>query len=105
MFLFLAIISGTLGASLLKISNGFTRLAPTIFMIAAYLLCGWFFSLALKAISFGLAYVIWSGLGTALIVIVGIACFNEHITLTRAALIAVIIAAVIGLYVTNGAKQ
>jgi len=101
LFLFLAVCLGVLGVSLLKVSQGFTKLIPTIIMAVTYLLCGWFFSLALKAIDLSLAYAIWSGLGTALVVIVGMACFNEHLTLIKAALIVVIIAATVGLCVTG----
>lgn len=105
LFLFLAIFLGVLGASLLKLSQGFTRLVPTVLMFVTYLLCGWLFSLAIKTIDLGLAYAIWSGLGTALVVIIGVACFSEHITLIKGALIIVIIAAVIGLCVANTVQQ
>jgi len=100
-FLFTAIFLGIFGAYLLKLSQGFTKLMPTIFMIAAYLFCGWLFSLALKAIDLGLAYAIWSGLGTALVVIIGVACFNEQVTLSKAVFIVAIIVSVVGLCLTS----
>jgi len=103
-FLFAAILLGTLGAYFLKVCQGFTKLVPTILMAVTYLLCGWLFSLAIKEIEIGLAYAVWAGLGTALIVIMGVVCFNEHITIAKAAFMIAIVISAIGLCVTSSPR-
>ena len=62
-----AIVLETIGTTLMKSSNGFTRLWPSIgtaiFFVASFFLL----SQTLKQIPTGLAYAIWSGCGIVLI--------------------------------------
>jgi len=61
-------------------------------------------TLALKKFEIGMAYAIWSGLGTALIAVIGIYLFDETATLMKFLSIALIIAGVVGLNL-SGAKH
>ena len=70
-FLLLAIISEVVGTSSLKSTEGFTRFWPSTVVVAGYACSFYFFSLTLKTIPVGVAYAIWSGVGTALIVLIG----------------------------------
>jgi len=54
-------------------------------------------TLALKKFEIGMAYAIWSGLGTALIAVLGIYLFNETASLMKFFSILLIIAGVVGL--------
>jgi small multidrug resistance pump len=54
-------------------------------------------SLTLKKLEIGVIYAIWSGLGTALIVLVGVLWFKEPLTILKTASILLIIAGVVGL--------
>ena len=58
---------------------------------------------ALKMIEVGTAYAIWSGLGTALIAVIGVLWFAEALTWTKAVSIALIIAGVVGLNLSGAA--
>lgn len=69
-FLGIAIISEIVGTSALKSAEGFTRLWPSLTVVAGYSIAFYFLSLTLKVIPVGIAYAIWSGAGTALIVLV-----------------------------------
>lgn len=70
-FLLLAIISEVAGTSALKYTEGFTRFWPSSVVVAGYASAFYLLSLILKTIPVGVAYAIWSGVGTALIVLIG----------------------------------
>ena len=53
-------------------------------------------------IGVGVAYAIWSGLGTALIAAIGIFAFREPVTALKLFSIALIIAGVVGLNLGGG---
>lgn len=76
--LILSIMSEVFGSSMLKASNGFKRLLPSAGVILGYGLAFYGISLCLKTIPLGMTYAIWSGLGTALTAIVGIAIYKEQ---------------------------
>ncbi|MEL7567025.1 MAG: multidrug efflux SMR transporter [Dehalobacterium sp.] len=94
-FLFLTIGCDVVGTTLMKISNGFTRIVPTIFVAVFYILTLPFFTMALKKINISVAYAIWSGIGTASIAIVGYMLFQEQMNIVKITAIVMIIAGVI----------
>ncbi len=69
--LLLAIISEVIGTSALKSADGFTRFWPSVIVVAGYASAFYFLSLTLKTIPVGVAYAIWSGVGTTLIALIG----------------------------------
>ena len=75
----MAIVSEVIGSSLLKVTNGFKNILPTIGTVLAYGIAFYGLSLALKTLPLGTAYGIWAGLGTALTVLVGIIIYHENI--------------------------
>lgn len=79
-FLICAIFFEVAGTTFLKLSNGFSRLVPVIFMFVFYIASLSLLSLALKNIEVGIAYAIWSGVGTAIITLIGIVLFSESIS-------------------------
>jgi small multidrug resistance pump len=64
----------------MKLSDGFSKLTPSILMFIFYGLSFALFVLALKRIDVSVAYAIWSGLGVLLIAIVGTLYFKEPMT-------------------------
>lgn len=78
--LLVAIVCEVIGTTCMKLSDGFTRYIPIIFMFVFYLASLAALSLTLKKIEVGIAYAVWSGVGTALIAIIGIAFFHEGIS-------------------------
>jgi small multidrug resistance pump len=71
LYLAIAILAEIVGTSLLKATDGFTRLAPTATVLLAYGVAFWMMSLSLKTIQVAVVYAIWSGAGIVLIAIVG----------------------------------
>lgn len=78
-FLFVAIIFEVVATSLIKTSNGFTNLLPTVSLLALYGAAFYLLSLAVKTIPIGIAYAIWSGVGIVIIALVGIFFFKQHL--------------------------
>lgn len=68
----ISIISEVFATAMLKISEGFTVLLPSIGVIIGYGFAFYCLSLTLKTIPLSLAYAIWSGVGTALTVLLGV---------------------------------
>ncbi|API93638.1 multidrug resistance protein EbrB [Virgibacillus pantothenticus] len=91
MHLIIAIILEVFGTTMMKLSNGFSNLLPTISFIIGFGFAFYFLSLSLKTISLSLAYAIWSGVGTALTALIGIVLWEEPFSyLTGLGLVAII---------------
>lgn len=78
-FLGIAIVLEVIGTSFLKESNGFRNLVPTLASIGAYICAFYFLSLAIRDLELGIAYAIWAGVGTALIVLISWLIFNQSL--------------------------
>ncbi|MFC2091366.1 DMT family transporter [Elusimicrobiota bacterium] len=89
--LYLGITASVTATTLLKVSVGLTKLWPTVGMFICYLVALWVFSLALKTIDIGIGYAIWGGIGTVLLVIIGMVFFKEQIILVQIFAISMIV--------------
>jgi small multidrug resistance pump len=102
-YLIIAIIFEVAGTTCMKLSYGFTKAVPSILMIIFYLLSLGSLTFALKKIDVSVAYAIWAGIGTALIVAVGVLWFKEPVTALKIISLGLIIIGVIGLNLSGGA--
>ncbi|HKR76024.1 MAG TPA: multidrug efflux SMR transporter [Rhodanobacter sp.] len=91
----LAILAEVIGTSALKASAGFSRLWPSLVVVAGYGTAFYFLSLALRQIPVGIAYAVWSGVGTVLITLIGALAFRQKIDAAGVLGIALIIAGVL----------
>lgn len=76
-YLGFAILAEVLATSALKAADGFTRPLPSLVVVAGYGTAFYLLSLTLRAIPVGIAYAIWSGVGTALIALLGWILFGQ----------------------------
>lgn len=76
-YLAVAIVAEVIGTSSLKASEEFTRPGPSMMVVAAYGVSFYFLTLAFRTIPLGVAYAIWSGLGIALITLIGYVYFRQ----------------------------
>ena len=90
-----AILSEVIATSSLKASNGFTKLLPSLAVVIGYGAAFYFLSQTLKTIPVGVAYAIWSGLGTVLIALVGFVLYKQRLDAAAVAGMALIIAGVL----------
>lgn len=95
--LLLAILAEVAGTITMKLSSGFSKFLPSILLFAFYLVSLSLLNFALKGIEVSIAYAIWSGVGTALVVIIGIFFFSEQVTVLKTISIVLIILGVVGL--------
>jgi small multidrug resistance pump len=102
LYLALAITLELAGTISMKASGGFQRLGPAALMFVFYASCFSFLSLALRKIDVSVAYAIWSGLGTALIGVVGVLWFRESMSPMKIAGLALVIAGVVLLNLGGG---
>ena len=63
LILTLAIIGELVGTTALKLSAGFTRFLPSLFVIAGYGAAIWLLSQSIQRIPMGVSYAVWSGAG------------------------------------------
>ena len=81
----------------LKYTEGFTRLWPSIGTGLAMLASVVLLALAMKAIPVGTAYAIWTGIGAAGTVALGIVLFNEPASVLRLSCVGLIVCGIVGL--------
>jgi small multidrug resistance pump len=94
-FLVLAIAVEVLGTSLLRATDGFSRLWPSVACLSAYGLSFVLLAQTVKTLPVGVIYAVWSGLGTAAIVAVSATFLGESLTPPLIAGIVLIIAGVV----------
>ena len=83
LILFLAILSEVIATTSLKLSDGFTRLVPSLIVVVGYGASSYLLSISLKVIPIGLAHAIWSGVGIVLTVIAGMVIWKESLDWAR----------------------
>ncbi len=96
-YLLVAIILDVAGTASLKFSNGFTKILPSMAVVICYLLCFFFLGIALKKWDTGILYAVWSGLGTVMMVTIGVLFFKEEIDIIKIGCILLILIGVLGL--------
>jgi small multidrug resistance pump len=103
LYLVLAILLEVSGTTCMKLSEGFTKMVPSILLAVFYTLSLGMLTLALKKIDVSVAYAIWSGVGTALIATIGVLWFKEPATALKLISLGLIIIGVVGLNLSGGA--
>lgn len=94
-YLIVSIISEVTATSALKVADGFTRLWPSLLVVAGYSSSFYFLSLTLRSFPLGVVYAIWSGVGVALITLAGWALYQQRLDAGALVGIALIVAGVI----------
>ena len=88
----------------LKYTDGFSKLWPSVWTIAAMIVSLLFLEYALRTLPVGTAYAIWVGIGAVGTAILGMILFNESRDIARIVCLLLIVAGVVGLkFVTPNA--
>ena len=98
MYLAIAIVGEVIATSALKSSAGFSKLLPSVLVIAGYGTAFYFLSLTLRTMPIGIVYALWSGVGVALISVIGWLVFKQSLDLAAIVGITLI---VIGVVILN----
>lgn len=99
LLLALAIACEVCATSCLKLTDGYTRLLPTVGVVIGYVVSFVLLGRALTRIPVSVAYAVWSGAGTAAVAAIGAAAFDEPLGWPQWLGIALIIVGVVALNV------
>jgi small multidrug resistance pump len=102
LYLAIAILAEVIGTSALKATHGFTRFWPSVVVVLGYGIAFYFLSLALRTIPVGVAYAVWSGVGVALITLIGWVVFHQKLDPPALIGIGLIVAGVIVIQFFSG---
>lgn len=97
----IAIVGELVGTSMLKLSDGFTNILPSIGFILGMGLAYYFLSISLRYIPLGTAYAIWAGVGTVFTALIGVWIWKEPISIASVLGIVLIVG---GVVILNSAK-
>jgi small multidrug resistance pump len=76
-------------------ADGFRDPLWTTVVLGGYALSAWLLALVIRHMSVSMAYAIWSGLGTALVAVIGVLWLGESLNLAKVAALAMIVTGVV----------
>ncbi|HWV18953.1 MAG TPA: multidrug efflux SMR transporter [Rhodocyclaceae bacterium] len=94
-YLGIAIVAEVIATSTLKTTENFTRLWPSLIVVAGYGVAFYCLTLTLKSIPVGVAYAVWSGVGIVLVALVAWFWHKQALDLPAIIGMALIVAGVI----------
>lgn len=98
-----AIVTEVIGTTALKVSDGFTKLWPSLICVVGYVASFAMLGIGLsKGLSMSVGYAVWAGVGTSLIAILGIFLFKETIAPWGFVGLGLIVAGVVLLELNSG---
>jgi small multidrug resistance pump len=99
--LVVAIVLEVAGTTNMKLSEGFSRLVPSVLVLLFYALSIIALTFAVNRLDVSVAYAVWSGMGTALVAAIGLWFFQESVTTVKVVALGLIIAGVVMLHLTS----
>jgi quaternary ammonium compound-resistance protein SugE len=84
-------------AVFMKMSEGFTRMLPSVITAVGYIASAVFLALAMRKLPLGTAYAMWTGFGIMGTTILGVLLFKESMSLAQAGCVLMIAGGIIGL--------
>ena len=90
-----AIVAEVTATVALRYSSGFTRLLPSLVVALGYGASFYLLAITLKRLSLSTTYAVWSGVGTALIALVGVVALEERLTAAKVLGLVLIIVGVV----------
>jgi quaternary ammonium compound-resistance protein SugE len=81
----------------LKYSDGLTRFWPSVATVIAIAFSFGLLGLSLKSVPFGTAYALWTGIGAAGSMVIGMLLFGESADVFRVTCLSLIVAGMVGL--------
>lgn len=81
LILFISIIAETLATTMMKASEGFTRLIPSLIVLIGYAISFYGLSQVVKIMNIGIAYAIWAGISIFLVSILSYFVYQQKLDL------------------------
>ncbi|WP_431222366.1 SMR family transporter [Serratia sp. L9] len=95
MYLAMAIVAEVVATTMLKASEGFTRLWPSLVVVVGYAIAFWGLSMVVKTMPLGIVYAIWSGMGIVLVSIAAVFIYQQKLDLPAVIGMGLIVAGVL----------
>jgi small multidrug resistance pump len=99
--LVVAIVLEVAGTTNMKLSEGFSKLVPSVLVLFFYALSIIALTFAVNRLDVSVAYAVWSGMGTALVAMIGLWFFQESVTAIKVVALGLIIVGVVMLHLTS----
>ncbi|WP_083399004.1 SMR family transporter [Oceanisphaera psychrotolerans] len=77
LLLIMAIAAEVIATTALKASAGFSRLGPSLLVVAGYGTAFWLLGLVMNTVPVGIAYAIWSGAGIVLVTLLAVLFYRQ----------------------------
>ncbi len=98
LLLAVAIVAEVIATTLLKSTEGFTRLWPTVTCLTGYAIASAFMAMAIsRGLQIDVAYALWSALGTTAIVLIAVLFLGSPISIAKVVGVALVIGGVVTL--------
>lgn len=97
LYLLLAGLLEIVWAVMLKYTEGFTRLTPSIITVTTMIVSFYFLANAAKELPIGTAYAIWAGIGAVGTALVGIFVLGEPANVMKIVSLLLVVAGIMGL--------
>lgn len=101
LFLIAAIFMEVCGTTCMKLSQGFSKIIPSMLIFVFYAASFTLMTFAIRRLELSISYAIWSGVGTFLIACIGLFWFKEPLTVLKVISMVLVIAGVIGLNLSS----
>ena len=101
LYLIVAAFFETCWAIGLELSDGFSKLVPSVATVISMAISVVLLAKAVQSLPIGTAYAVWTGIGAAATAILGVVLFDETSSVARFGFIGLIIVGVIGLELTG----
>lgn len=98
MVLALAIMFEVGGTTSMRLSEGFTRITPSIMIFVFYAISFALNTMVIRTLGLSIVYAVWSGVGTVLTSIIGYLYFKEPASAIKLGSTALIVIGVLGLH-------
>lgn len=97
----LAIVLEVAGTTCMRLSEGFTRLTPSVLIFVFYAASFALNTMVIRTLGQSVVYGVWSGVGTVLTALIGFLWFREPATAVKLASIGLIVIGVMGLHASS----
>lgn len=96
-----AILLEVAGTTCMRLSEGFSRLTPSVLIFVFYAASFALNTMVIRTLGLSVVYAVWSGVGTVLTALIGFLYFREPATALKLASIGLIVIGVMGLHAST----
>ena len=89
------------GTTCMRLSEGFTRLTPSVLIFVFYAASFALNTMVIRVLGLGVVYAVWSGVGTVATSIIGTLYFKEPATALKLASAGLIVLGVVGMHAAS----